>query len=112
MSQAQKNQIEQQYNDALNGDKEENKIPEQPASKIKDTGEGIQGDGPMTEAQRSYLKTILELHGEPMEDNLTKAEAAELIDNKKQNIKVPGPDDEPGDFWNTPENPETHTVRQ
>jgi hypothetical protein len=101
MSQAQKNQFEQQYNDALNGDREENKIPQQPSSKIKETGSGAEENEPMSESQRSYLKTLMELHGEPVDENLTRKEAAELIDSKKQNIKVPGPEDEPGDFWNT-----------
>jgi hypothetical protein len=99
MSQAQKNQFEQQYNDALNGDNEENKIPKQPSSKIEDTGSRTEENGPMTEAQLTYLKTLMDLHGEPVDENLTSKEAAELIDSKMQNIKVPGTEEEPGDFW-------------
>ena len=64
MSQAQRIQFEQQYNDALNGDKAENKIPDQPFSKIKDSREWTKGSEPMTAAQRSYLLTLMELHGE------------------------------------------------
>lgn len=99
MSQAQKNQFEQQYNDALNGDREANKIPGQPASIFKDQGTHS-GNEPMTQEQRAYLKTLSELHGEHLDENLTRAQAAELIDAKKQNITVPLPGERDEDFWN------------
>ena len=38
------------------------------------------GDEPMTEAQASYLRTLAEEAGEPVPENLTKAEASERID--------------------------------
>ena len=104
MSQAQRIQFEQQYNDALNGDKAENKIPDQPFSKIKDSREWTKGNEPMTEAQRSYLVTLMELHGESMDDHLTKAQAAELIDHKMQNITIPPPGEDGNDFWQSLKN--------
>jgi hypothetical protein len=42
------------------------------------------GDEPMTGAQRSYLKTLCEETGEPFEENLTKAQASEVIENLRQ----------------------------
>ena len=38
------------------------------------------GDEPMTGAQRSYLETLASEAGEPVEGNLTKAEASKKID--------------------------------
>lgn len=38
------------------------------------------GDEPMTGAQKSYLKTLSEEASEPFDDTLTKAHAAERID--------------------------------
>src|SRR4051812_47430971 len=38
------------------------------------------GDEPMTGAQRSYLETLSEEAGKPVEPDLTKAEASEKID--------------------------------
>lgn len=46
----------------------------------KDTNEWVTGDEPMTEAQRSYLKTVSEEAHEPFDENLTKAEASKRID--------------------------------
>ena len=106
MSSAQKNQFEQQYNDALGGENAANKIPAQQGSKIKDPEDWTTGNEPMTEAQKAYLKSLMELHGEPFNENLTKADAAELIDSKKQNIIVPTPNDVPEDFWKDLKNPD------
>jgi hypothetical protein len=47
---------------------------------IKDPKDWTTGDEPMTGAQKSYLKTFSEEAGEKMDENLTKAEAAERID--------------------------------
>lgn len=52
------------------------------------SGEAIQidpqewktGDEPMTAAQESYLSTLAREAGEQVPDNLTKAQASELID--------------------------------
>jgi len=38
------------------------------------------GDEPMTDAQRSYLRTLCEETGEPFDDGLTKADASKRID--------------------------------
>jgi hypothetical protein len=47
---------------------------------IKDPDQWTTGDEPMTGAQRSYLHTLAEEAGEPVEDDLTKAEASKQID--------------------------------
>ena len=46
----------------------------------KDPEQWTTGDEPMTGAQRSYLHTLAEEAGERVDDDLTKAEAAERID--------------------------------
>ncbi|MFB6416921.1 MULTISPECIES: DUF3072 domain-containing protein [Bradyrhizobium] len=51
----------------------------------KDPKDWVSGDDPMTGAQESYLKTLAEqAHVSPPEDELTKAEASELIDKMRQ----------------------------
>jgi hypothetical protein len=47
---------------------------------IKDPQEWVTGDEPMTGAQESYLDTLAREAGEPVEGELTKAEASEKID--------------------------------
>ena len=42
------------------------------------------GDEPMTAAQRSYLETLCREAGEPVPQELTKAEASKLIDTLRQ----------------------------
>jgi hypothetical protein len=46
----------------------------------------VSGDDPMTGAQESYLKTLAEQahKRDPTEQDLTKAEASELIDEMRQ----------------------------
>ena len=46
----------------------------------KDPEEWITGDEPMTGPQRSYLHTLAREAGEDVPDDLTKAQASELID--------------------------------
>ncbi len=46
----------------------------------KDPEEWTTGDEPMTGAQRSYLETLSEEADEPLDENLTKAEASERIE--------------------------------
>ena len=41
------------------------------------------GDEPMTEAQRSYLRTLCEETGEEFDDSMSKAEASKRIDNRR-----------------------------
>lgn len=51
----------------------------------KDPKDWVSGDDPMTGAQESYLKTLAEQAREkPHENELTKAEASELIDKMRQ----------------------------
>jgi|RhiMetStandDraft_4_1073278.scaffolds.fasta_scaffold791425_1 hypothetical protein len=50
----------------------------------KDPDEWVSGDDPMTGAQAAYLKTLCEQAwtSELYDDNLTKAEASKLIDER------------------------------
>jgi hypothetical protein len=56
----------------------------QNSNMIKDPKDWTTGDEPMTGAQKSYLKTLSEEAGEPMDENLTKAQASERIDELQQ----------------------------
>jgi len=47
---------------------------------VKDPKDWTTGDEPMTGAQKSYLKTLAEEAKEEIDENLTKAEASERID--------------------------------
>src|SRR5690348_16734032 len=61
--------------------KPENERPERRrANRIKDPEDWTTGDEPMTGAQESYLHTLASEAGETVEDDLTKAEASERID--------------------------------
>jgi len=46
----------------------------------KDRADWVTGDEPMTGPQRSYLNTLAQEAGEEIPDDLTKAQASELID--------------------------------
>lgn len=46
----------------------------------KDPKDWTTGDEPMTGAQKSYLKTLSDEAKVPMDENLTKAQASERID--------------------------------
>ena len=50
----------------------------------KDPDDWKTGDEPMTGAQRSYLETLSSETNEPVDENLTKAEASKLIDELRQ----------------------------
>jgi len=56
----------------------------QKSNMVKDPKDWTTGDEPMTGAQKSYLKTLSEEAGEPMEESLTKAQASERIDELQQ----------------------------
>jgi len=56
----------------------------QNSNMVKDPKDWTTGDEPMTGAQKSYLKTLSEEAGEPMDENLTKAQASERIDELQQ----------------------------
>lgn len=49
----------------------------------KDPKDWVTGEEPMTGAQASYLKTLCEETGEEFSDDLTKAQASEMIDRLK-----------------------------
>ena len=51
---------------------------------IKPPEDWTTGDEPMTGAQRSYLKTLSEEAKEPVDDDLTKAEASKRIDELQE----------------------------
>ncbi|OBH87393.1 DUF3072 domain-containing protein [Mycobacterium scrofulaceum] len=50
----------------------------------KDTSQWVTGDEPMTGPQRSYLHTLSQEAGRGVPDDLTKAQASELIDELQQ----------------------------
>jgi hypothetical protein len=50
----------------------------------KDPDQWVTGDESMTGAQRSYLKTLSDEAGEPLDENLTKAEASKRIDELQE----------------------------
>ncbi|CAN5207088.1 DUF3072 domain-containing protein [soil metagenome] len=47
----------------------------------KNPEDWVTGDEPMTGPQRSYLQTLAQEAGQDVPDELTKAEASELIDS-------------------------------
>jgi hypothetical protein len=51
---------------------------------VKDPKDWTTGDESMTGAQKSYLKTLSEEAGELMDENLSKAEASERIDELQE----------------------------
>lgn len=53
---------------------------EQPSNLQKDPSEWTTGGESMTDAQRSYLKTLSDEAGEEFDDTLTKADASKRID--------------------------------
>jgi hypothetical protein len=55
--------------------------PANPSNKIKDPDDCKTGDEPMTGAQESFLNTLASDAGEPVEGELTKAEASKKIDD-------------------------------
>ena len=63
-------------NDAAANDSQEIKG----SNTIKDPDEWTTGQEPMTGAQHSYLKTLSDEAGEPMDETLSKAEASKRID--------------------------------
>lgn len=67
-----------------NQDKEDKNISKNPETEnsnmVKDPDNWTTGEEPMTGAQKSYLKTLSDQAGEPMDETLTKAEASKKID--------------------------------
>jgi hypothetical protein len=60
------------------------KQPATDASRVKDPEEWTTGKEPLTGAQDSYLHTLAREAGEPVREDLTKAEASEKIDELQQ----------------------------
>ncbi len=54
----------------------------------KDPDRWVTGDEPMTGAQASYLETLARQTGEPVEANLTKAQASKKIDELRDRAGV------------------------
>jgi predicted secreted protein len=90
---------------------------------VKDPEDWTTGDEPMTGAQRSYLRTLCEEAGEPMDESLTKAQAAKRIDQLQQQTgrgmdapRSPNPSDgesrprDTGSSGNTVKDPEDWTT--
>jgi hypothetical protein len=53
----------------------------------KDTSEWVTGNEPMTGPQRSYLHTLAQEANREVPEDLTKAQASELIDALQQQTK-------------------------
>ena len=66
--------------------KRKTRTPQSPSTgnARKDPEAWTTGDEPMTAAQHSYLKTLCDEAGEPMDETLTKAHAAQRIDALQQ----------------------------
>jgi hypothetical protein len=60
------------------------KQPTPDRSKIKDPEQWTTGDEPMTGAQQSYLHTLAREAEETADDDLTKAEASQRIEELQQ----------------------------
>ena len=60
------------------------KAPDQNSNQIKDPDDWVTGDEEMTGAQESYLHTLAQEAHEPVDDDLTKAEASKEIDRLKE----------------------------
>ena len=58
--------------------------PNDASNRIKDPDDWTTGDEPMTGAQASYLKTLSDEAGEPLDESLTKAEASKKIDELQE----------------------------
>ena len=67
---------------AKNDAKDENQVAG--SNTVKDPDDWSTGDEPMTGAQHSYLKTLSDEAGEPVEENLTKAEASKKINELQE----------------------------
>jgi DUF3072 family protein len=57
---------------------------QQDASARKDPDQWVTGDESMTAPQASYLHTLAQEAGEPVDDSLTKAEASKKIDELQE----------------------------
>lgn len=61
------------------------KLEQEPGSNtVKERENWVTADEPATGAQRSYLQTLAEEAGEEVPEDLTKAEASEMIDRLQE----------------------------
>ena len=67
----------------------------------KDPQDWVTGDEPMTGAQKSYLKTLSEEAGEPFDEQLTKAQASQRIDELQERTGRGKPQDGQGAHGST-----------
>jgi len=63
---------------------------------VKNPDDWKTGDEPMTGAQRSYLHTLASDANEPVDDNMTKAEASKKIDELRGETGVANNDQQRG----------------
>jgi Protein of unknown function (DUF3072). len=61
-----------------------NRNPTTPENVQKDPDEWVTGDESMTAAQASYLETLAQEADEPVDENLTKADASKRIDELQE----------------------------
>lgn len=54
----------------------------------RDPSEWVSGDDPITEAQKSYLDTLVRQAGEELSADLTKAEASQHIERLKDQLNL------------------------
>jgi hypothetical protein len=59
-------------------------MADQQSNTEKDPDEWVTGDEPMTGAQASYLRTLSQEAGEQVDENLTKAQASQRIEELQQ----------------------------
>jgi hypothetical protein len=64
--------------------KQNERNEQQDASARKDPEQWVTGDESMTGPQASYLRTLAQEAGEPVDESLTKAEASKKIDELQE----------------------------
>ena len=72
----------------IDNEAEDNPKLDPNANVKKEPEQWVSGDDPMTPAQASYLKTLYEQAGDPdaYDENLTKAEASQRIDELREEL--------------------------
>lgn len=77
-----KEELKQNSSDHNSNDQQNNS--QAGSNTVKDPDDWTTGDEPMTGAQKSYLKTLSDEAGEPLDEKLTKAEASKRINELQQ----------------------------
>ena len=65
-------------------EKKKPSVTDEVSNSIKKPEDWKTGDEPMTGAQRSYLETLASESGEDVQEDLTKAEASQRIDELRE----------------------------